>query len=273
MSTDAAYFTPTADGAYMPSRFAQSHWGDDHLNGPAIVGLAAQALEKDCGSPEFMPTRITVDLFRAARNLPTTVEVRVIRDGRRVHNAECEVLQEGRAVARATLVQYRRSSAPPGEEWIAPVNLPEFPTPDEDLVPFIGSDDGGWTRSPEAHQNTSRKRFFHACANIVPGEPVTPFVRAVTIGESTSLVTNLGTDGIGYINGDLTVALSRLPLDDWILVQGDSHWVADGISVGTATLFDRQGAFGSGMVTAVANPSAQIDFRGRPFPRGEVNYE
>lgn len=31
------------------------------------------------------------------------------------------------------------------------------------------------------------------------------------VAEATSLVTNLGTKGIGYINGDLTVALSRLP--------------------------------------------------------------
>jgi hypothetical protein len=36
--------------------------------------------------------------------------------------------------------------------------------------------------------------------------------------------------------------------------------------VGTATLFDRAGAFGSGMVTAVSNPAAQIDFSDDPFP-------
>lgn len=243
MSTDPAYFTPTGDGTFMPTVFAQSHWGDDHLNGPAIVGLAAQTLEKNCGSAEFMPTRLTVDLFRAARNAPTAVEVRVVRDGRRVRNAECDV--------------------------------PKLPRLDDAmaLAPFIGSDDSGWTRSPAAHQNVSRKRFYFSCASIVAGEAVSPFVRAVTVGESTSLVTNLGTEGIGYINGDLTVGLSRLPLDDWVLVQGDSHWAADGIAVGTATLFDRKGAFGSGMVTAVANPAAQIDFSNRPFPRGEINYE
>jgi hypothetical protein len=49
-------------------------------------------------------------------------------------------------------------------------------------------------------------------------------------------------------------------------VQADSHWVADGIAVGTATLYDRTGAFGSGMVTAVSNPAAQIDFGNDPFP-------
>ena len=61
-----------------------------------------------------MPTRLTVDLFRAARSVVTKVDVRVVRDGRRVRSAECDVVQDGRAVARATLLQYRRSTAPPG---------------------------------------------------------------------------------------------------------------------------------------------------------------
>ena len=108
---------------------------------------------------------------------------------------------------------------------------------------------------------------------LLRGRTISPFVRAVMVAESTSLVTNLGTEGIGYINGDLTVALSRLPVDEWICIQGDSHWASDGIAVGTATLFDHQGAFGSGMTTAVANPAAQIDFTTRSFEKRGLNYE
>lgn len=273
MSTEPAHFTLTDDGAYLPTPFAQSHWGDDHLNGPAVVGLVARVLETQCGSDDFMPARLTVDLFKAARGVPTTVEVRVVRDGRRVRSAECDVRQDGKAVARATLLQYRRSSAPQGEQWIAPVSVPTPPPPDGAPLPYIGSEEAGWTRSPSAHQNASRKCFFNDGIDIVAGEKNSPFVQAVMVAESTSLVTNLGTKGIGYINGDLTVALSRLPLDDWLVVQADSHWAADGIAVGTATLFDHQGAFGSGMVTAVANPTAQIDFSNRQFPVAELNYE
>ena len=102
MATEPAHFTRTEDGGFMPTRFALSHWGDDHLNGPAIVGLSAQVLESRCGSPDFMPARLTVDLFRAARSVLTKVDVRVVRDGRRVRSAECDVLQDGRAVARIT---------------------------------------------------------------------------------------------------------------------------------------------------------------------------
>ena len=272
MATDSAHFTQSEDGEFTPTRFALSHWGDDHLNGPAVVGLSAHVLESLCGSPDFMPTRLTVDLFRAARSAPTKVDVRVVRDGHRVRSAECDVVQDGRAVARATLLQYRRSSAPPGRLWSAPIQHPSPPPPDEQLMPFVGSE-AGWSRTPAEHQNDSRKSFYNDGIDVVAGEKVSPFVRAVMVAEATSLVTNLGTKGVGYINGDLTVALSRLPVDEWICIQGDSHWASDGIAVGTATLFDHQGAFGSGMTTAVANPAAQIDFTTSSFEKRGLNYE
>lgn len=261
-----AHFIPTQGGGFEPTSFAGSHWGDDHLNGPAVVGLAAHALEKFCGSTEFMPARLTADLFRAARGVPTSVSVRMVRDGRRVRSADCDVAQEGRLVARATLVQYRRSTAPPGRLWSVPAAISFPPLLDDGVQTAVDSDAGEWSRSPGDHQNDSRKRFFNSPIDVVAGHPNSQFLRAVMVGEATSLVTNLGTRGVGYINGDLTVGLARLPVGEWIGVQADSHWAADGVAVGTATLFDGSGAFGSGMTTAVANPDAQIDFANDPFP-------
>ncbi|HEY9305443.1 MAG TPA: acyl-CoA thioesterase domain-containing protein [Mycobacterium sp.] len=266
MAFEPAHFTRTESGEFSPTEFAQSHWGDDHLNGPAVVGLAAQSLELECGSPDFMPTRLTVDLFRAARGLPTTASVRVVRDGRRIRSAGCDLAQEGRLVARATLLQYRRSAAPPGRLWEAPTTLPPLPSADETALTLVGSEGSGLSRSPGEHQNQSRKTFYNRAIQVVAGEKISQFVRAVMAAEATSLVTNLGTDGVGYINGDLTVGLARLPVGEWIGVQADSHWSADGVAVGAATLFDQAGAFGTGMVTAVSNPAAQIDFTRDPFP-------
>lgn len=62
------------------------------------------------------------------------------------------------------------------------------------------------------------------------------------------------------------MALTRLPQDEWIGAHADSHWARHGIAVGAATLFDHAGAFGSGLVTAISNPTAQIDFTNDPFP-------
>ncbi len=266
MAADPAHFARTDNGEFAPTEFAQSHWGDDHLNGPAVVGLAARSLEIESGSADFMPARLTVDLFRAARGVATVVAVRVVRDGRRIRSAECDLAQEGRLIARATLLQYRRSVAPPGRLWAAHMTFPPLPSPDETALTQVGSEHGELSRSPGEHQNDSRKTFFNRAIQVVAGEKPSGFVRAVMAAEATSLVTNLGTHGVGYINGDLTVGLARLPVGEWVGVQADSHWESDGVAVGTATLFDQSGAFGSGMITAVSNPAAQIDFTHDPFP-------
>jgi hypothetical protein len=238
------------------------------VNGPALVGLAALSLESDHGADGFLPARFTADLFRPARRVPTSVRTRMVRDGRRIRITECDILQGDTEVAGATLVQYRMSGPPPGREWVAPENsfVPPAGVGSTGAAYLVGSDDAGWGGSVgigdgvDAHQNTSRKRVYHRAAELVAGQSASPFVRAVVAAEATSLVTNLGTEGIGYINGDLTVALSRLPVGDYVGLQADSHWCADGISVGSATLFDDLGPIGIGMVTALANPAAQIDF-------------
>ncbi len=141
-----------------------------------------------------------------------------------------------------------------------------FPGNIADSWMHMESEGAGWSHVMADHQNTTRKRVVNRAIAVVDGTENTPFVRAVMVGEATSLVTNLGTGGIGYINGDLTVALARLPDDEWIGVQADSHWISDGVAVGAATLFDHAGPFGSGLVTAVSNPAAQIDFTNDPFP-------
>jgi acyl-CoA thioesterase superfamily protein len=266
MTARPAHFIRTAPDTYLPTANARSRWGDDHLNGPALVGLATRTLEEQFRLDDFMPARITVDLFKAARGVPTTTCARLVRDGRRVRNSECDLVQNGVTVARATMVQYRRSSAPPGEEWSAAMDF-THPTDEDDASYLrVGSDEGGWSPTISDHMNTSRKRFLNRAIDVVEGSVNTPLVNAVYAAEGTSLVTNLGTAGIGYINGDLTVALARLPVDDFVCVQGDSHWVADGISVGSATLYDRVGPFGTGMITAISNPAARIDFADESFP-------
>lgn len=266
MTERPAHFTQTAAGTFHPTANAQSHWGDDHLNGPAVVGLVARVLEQTYGHDDFLPARLTVDLFKAGRGVSTAATTRLVRDGRRVRNSECELVQDGIVIVRGVLVQYRRSAAPRGEEWAAGTDFTPPGDVDDAKHIYVGSDDGDWSDAIADHQNTSRKRFLNRNIDVVANTRNTPFVNAAMAAEGTSLVTNLGSAGIGYINGDLTVALARLPVDEWIGAQADSHWTTDGVAVGTATLFDSTGPFGSGMVTSISNPAAQIDFTDDPFP-------
>lgn len=264
MITATAYFVAGPDDLFEPTALAGGHWGETLISGPAVAGLAAYALERDFGQAGFMPARFTIDLLKPARQVPTRIQTRMIRDGRRVRYAECDVVQGDWIVARATSVAYQLSDAPAGQEWKP---QPDFVPPQESdgQELFVGSESAGWSVLGAEHQNTTRKQAYYRGADVVAGEAASPFVRAVVVAEAaTNMVINLGTAGIGYINGDLTVSLSRLPVSDFIGVRGDTRTAGAGVAVGTATLFDSDGPIGTASVTALANPAAQIDFTAAP---------
>ncbi|MGW8814957.1 PaaI family thioesterase [Gordonia terrae] len=284
--TNIAFFEPiSGDGRpdegirYRPTTFAASLWAPGTLNGPAVCGLAARAVEAEfgrheSGGDEFVPARCTIDLFKAARDIVTSTRVRVVRSGGRIRVLDVDVVQhpddaDEVVVARATTVFLRTSTNPPGRRWHRPADAVTFHPPefasDDDLSPRFASDAaddtvGEWERDMANHQNGHRKRMWSRAAPIVAGEKLTPFQRAVISAESASLVSNWGTTGIGFINCDLTVALSRLPSGERIGVEADVHIEDDGVSVSNAGLFDAHGMFGTALVTAVNNAAAQIDF-------------
>lgn len=276
-----AFFDVDDDDRLIPTSSAESLWAAGTLNGPAVCAAAARATERAFTEPGFRPARFTIELFRAARGTPLTTSARMVRDGRRIKVVEIEVRQSPRSadagsdpasagaeevvVARSTTVMLRTSSNPPGERWSRPdVPFGQPATDIDDPAPWFGSDDPvgttRWTTEVASHQTDQRKRLWTRSVPVVPGEELSPFARAVISGESTSLVCNWGSTGIGFINCDLTVALSRLPVGPRVGVVADSHIESDGVSVGTAALHDENGQFGMGMVTAVNNAAAEIDF-------------
>ncbi|MFZ4372956.1 MAG: acyl-CoA thioesterase domain-containing protein [Mycobacterium sp.] len=262
IETSTTYFVADGDNSFQPTPAAGGHWGESLISGPAVAGLAARALERDYGQTGFTPARFTIDLLKPARQVPTRTQTRLIREGRRVRYAECDVIQGDWIVAHATAVQYLTSEAPPGDEWSTE---PVFTAPEigQERGMLVGSASAGWSVLGAEHQNTATKRAYYRGVDVVVGEELSPFVRSVIVAEAAAnMVINLGTRGIGYINGDLTISMSRLPRSEFIGVQGDSRFAAEGVAVGTATLFDEAGPFGTAMVTSIANPAAQIDFAG-----------
>ncbi|MFC9790743.1 hypothetical protein [Rhodococcus sp. NPDC127528] len=86
------------------------------------------------------------------------------------------------------------------------------------------------------------------------------------LGDATNHVCHGGSQGAGYINTDVTVTLSRLPLGYELGLRADSTVASDGISIGTATLYDRSGPIGTCVVTTLSNARRQIDFTAPPRP-------
>jgi hypothetical protein len=266
MNERLAYFESAGD-KFIPLPFSASVWSKDMLNGTSVCAIAARALENAHTAEGFLPARLTVDLLRPARTTPLTTTTTSVREGSRIREADAEIRQDGETVARASCVFLQRSSQPTGEVWTraqAPLPPPAtlVPPSAEPAPPWFGSDDHpvGWSTKMEEHQGASRKRMWQHHIAAVEGEDPSPFVRAAMAGEVTSLITNWGTAGVGFINTDLTLVLSRLPEGPEIGIEADNHISADGISVGSATLFDRRGAVGTCVVSALANVRRQVDF-------------
>ncbi|MFT4200832.1 PaaI family thioesterase [Gordonia sp. (in: high G+C Gram-positive bacteria)] len=271
-----SFFTES-NGRFDPTRFSLSLWGPRTLNGPAVCAIAARTAEITGSADGFRPVRFTIDLFRAAREEPTATTATVLRDGGRVRVVEVDVLQhlddeEPVRVARSTTVFLRESVNPDGERWSRESTDFDPPSvPEDDYYPRFAADattaaDGtpvdaiAWTSDLAALQGPGRKRHWTHPLPVVAGEPPSPFLRAVIAAESTSLMGNWGTTGIALINCDLTVALSRLPRGVRVGVESDFHVEDDGISVSECILYDVDGPVGTGLVTAVNNAKAEIDF-------------
>ncbi|MET7768037.1 acyl-CoA thioesterase domain-containing protein [Nocardia sp. NPDC005366] len=263
MALPLAFFEETEFG-FVPLPLAAGAWSPDTVNGPSICGLLARSLEIEHCAPGFTPARLTVDLFRPTLRRPVTVRTTLVRSGNRIRVADAELVQDATTVARASAVFLRRSEQPPGELWTR--GDEPAPPPSELLGdvgrPLWGSDEhpAGWTHELVEHQNGSRKRCWQTPVPVVLDRPASAFAAAATIGESASLMTNWGSAGVGFINADLTIALTRAVEGTAIGVEADSHLSLDGIAVGSATLFDRAGSFGTCVVTALANAERQVDF-------------
>ncbi|MGW4367431.1 acyl-CoA thioesterase domain-containing protein [Nocardia takedensis] len=268
MAVPPAFFEQTAAG-FEPLAYAASAWSREMVNGPAVCALLARCLETEHGAADFVPARLTVDLFRPTLRRTVNVRTNAVRTGNRIRVADAELVQDGAVVARASAVFLRASEQPPGDLWTRD-RLPA-PPPAELLgapgQPLWGSDahPDGWTTELADHQNGSRKRCWQTPVATVLGQPLSPFAAVATIGESTSLMTNWSSVGVGFINADVTIALSRPVQGTAIGVEADGHLSTAGISVGSATLFDRAGAFGSCVVTALANAQRTVDFAEEQF--------
>lgn len=259
-----------AEGEHLlPRDTARSGWGET-IHGVATSGALARTVEAEldhAGRADLRPARCTVDLFRPAAMQPCRVEASIVREGPRLCLVDARLVQGDTTVARSSTLFLKATEDPPGEIW-SPAGHPEPPPTDlvpptlEPTVPWVHSPEVGWSQDFGAHQDGGRKRIWQCITPVVAGEPLTPFVSLAAVADSTSMVTNWSSAGVNYINTDISFSVSRLPETIEVGLEASDHTAYDGIAVGTATLFDRRGRFGTATVTALANARRTVDLSG-----------
>ena len=82
--TNEPFFRKDADGRFHPTRAGIGPWTATSLHGRLIVGLLGAEIERQHRTPEYMPARLTVDMYRLPDLSPVEVVTRVVKDGYRI---------------------------------------------------------------------------------------------------------------------------------------------------------------------------------------------
>jgi hypothetical protein len=239
-SQSQPFFTRDGDD-FLPTAVANGPWDPKSLHGRVIIGLLGFVIEQRHGADDFVPARLTVDMFR----LPN-IRIRVVEAG---------FVSGGIAMARASCQLLRKTENPLGKVW-SPPNW-DAPPPVAITAPTdpkLGMH-GKWTTRPIVGAMGSlgpRRLWMSEVRELVAGTPLTPFVRVAVAADFASPFANAGDQGLGFINSDVTLYLHRLPVTRWIGFEVVNHHATDGVAVGECWLYDEHGPIGTSTVAALA---------------------
>src|SRR5215471_947264 len=139
------------NSAYIANRVSAGPWDPNSLHGRVVIGLLAHEIETQHGGPDFVPARLTVDMFRLPGFDRMEVTTRSVRDGKRIKVIDAEFLSGGTSMARATCQLLRRTANPEGTVWSPPnwsVPAPEEIQPPTDRRSGSSALGGMWEARP-----------------------------------------------------------------------------------------------------------------------------
>jgi acyl-CoA thioesterase len=240
---------------FRVNRVGAGPWDPNSVHGRIVIGLLAHEIEIRHGSEDFVPARLTVDMYRLPGFDDVTVETRAIRDGKRIKVVDAEYFSGGTSMARATCQLLRRTASPEGTVWSPPnwdVPKPEAIEPPADQRAALAGmweirQITGWmgTRGP-------RRVWMREVRELVGGLPLSPFVRAALASDFASPFANAGDKGLGYINSDVTLYLHRPMKAEWTGLEVSNHQATAGVAIGECFLYDTEGPIGTASVAALA---------------------
>jgi hypothetical protein len=266
MDEHPAFFTLAGDGLSLtPGVAAHSGWNPDHVRGPAVAGVLARAAEGLAAErPEVRPVRATFELFRPSKMRPSRTRATTVRSGRRLMLVDSFLEQDGEVVARASVLFLAAGIESASAPWQSPESFPPPPPglPLDAEGRVYRSGDGPWTTQLQRLPQARRNQVWQTPVPVVRGEKPSPFQSVAVTSDLASLVVHLDPTGLGYINADVTLSLSRLPDDGDVGLAAAQQIAVSGISTGVAVLFDRRGTIGSATVSALASAEQAIAPRG-----------
>lgn len=255
------------DDRFIPTDNARSPWGRDMLHGGPVAALLARQIEQQRSDAALHVTRLTVDLLRPVPKAPLQVKGRIVRTGRRIEVSEASLLVDGVEVSRAVGLLFRpRDSAEIADTASMDTPIRHIPPPTDGIPGFLGggkpsTEDVGYhttveIRRVESPDGDVRPLWWARLPiPLLPGETLTPTVRAAAIADFTNAIANyVPGSRTGFINADTTMYLQRPPVGEWLCLALNDRQSTDGIAVATTSMYDETGLVGHCTVASLINP-------------------
>ncbi|MGB3486476.1 MAG: thioesterase family protein [Xanthobacteraceae bacterium] len=237
---------------------AAGPWSPDMQHGSAPAGLVTWAAEAMPTPVPMQIARLTIDLMRPVPLAPLAIETEVLRQGRKIQLCEIRLKANDVLVVRATVLKIR-VNAPndlPAGIAGAPIDLPgpeqsRVEPADFSSSPFVSGMSLRAARGGFAHPGSSAI-WYRVDRPLVEGAPISQVTRAVVASDFCN-ATSVALDfkHWTFLNADLTISLSREPVGDWILLDGDCNIGPDGAGLAMARIGDQRGYFGRAVQSLV----------------------
>ena len=250
-------FEADGDGVYRPGELTRGPWSDDAQHAGPVAALVAGLCETSANERDFRVVRITFELLRPLPLRPLAVTTEVTRSGRSADRVAARVTDaaSGELLAEALALRLRRKAVPvPGHR--RPLALP---APDESPAPDLSAWGGRiWfvthavdlrVASGDAFDRPGPAAvWFRLRVPVVAGREVRPIERACVTADSGNGISNVApfTEML-YINPDLTVAIDRDPVGEWICLDAETRLSDDGFGIAESRLHDVHGRCGSAL--------------------------
>lgn len=240
--------------SFVSTDYTRGPWRDDAQHGGPPAGLLGRAVEASLPN-DFAVGRITVNLIKPIplSNLVTTT--RVVKLSRRITRIDAELLSGTDVVAAASALalQTERGLEP---EWLPEessrlategqaVDAPDWQS-DPDHVAYHRDSlelrlvDGVFGEAGPATA-WARMRF-----PLVRGEVTSPLCRVLCVADLGSGISSAysNTSSVGMINADLSLAVTRPLMGEWVRMQSTTRVATHGIGLCVSQMTDEFGHVG-----------------------------
>jgi hypothetical protein len=241
-----AFFVPDGDG-WVATSHTRGPWSPSHQHGGPPAALIAHVVQ--AVAPELSIARVTVDFLRPVPIDRLRVRLEPLREGEKVQRQIARLLHGDTIVAHAVIVLVRPDAVP-----VTPLNdgrplpPPEASRPFQ--FPFFREADGYHTametRLAQGEWGSGRvAAWMRQRVPLVPGAQPSPLERVLVAADSGSGISAaIDHRSQTAINADLTVAVSRPLVGEWVGLDSVSSYEPSGIGLADTLICDARGTVG-----------------------------